>query len=743
MKAENIAFVGNYLPRICGIATFNTDLCESVAKITANSRNIMAIAINNISEGYDYPPRVKFEIGQGNYRDYAMAANYINHSGAQCVCLQHEYGIFGGDDGIFILQLISSLSIPVVVTLHTVMKAPSPNQKKIIEQMGRTCSALVVMSAKAVEFLKTIYKIPEEKIHLIHHGIPEIPFSEEETRKVNFHLEGRPVLMSFGLLSPNKGIEVSLKAISQLVKKYPELSYIILGATHPELKKQDGEGYRIQLERQVESLGIGKNVLFHNRFVDLQTLIAYLAATDIYLTPYWSEAQITSGALAYAMGSGSAIVSTPYWYAEEMLAKNRGFLFPFGDDKKLFEILDTLLSDKELLKKSKMESYEYSRRMIWDNVAREYISLFDQVVFEYEQDVIPKIGSNTVVIPNLNLNHLRRLTDDTGMIEHAKFVIPKRDEGYCLDDNARALIVSARTYHLTRESLASELTSTYMGYVHHCQREDGLFHNRINYQRKTTDEVGSDDCIGRTIWALGHLVRRPPMSGHRSIADECFQKVIPHISKFSLRGKTYALPGLYAYLKYHQGDENVRQILLETAWWIIGQYHANKDERWHWFEDELTYDNAMIPFALLRSYRITGETKFLEVGIESLAFLENVCFSNGYLRPVGNKGWYTKGGEVAQYDQQPLDATAFVLAYREAFRCTGNENYIQQMRLSFGWFLGDNDLGISLYDHQSGGCSDGLKKDDINLNQGAESTLSFLMALLATMEMSPIKDYER
>jgi hypothetical protein len=318
-------------------------------------------------------------------------------------------------------------------------------------------------------------------------------------------------------------------------------------------------------------------------------------------------------------------------------------------------------------------------------------------------------------------------------------VIPKRDEGYCLDDNARALIVTARAYHLTGELLARKLTSTYMGFVQHCQREDGLFHNRLSYERKTTDDVGSDDSIGRAIWALGYLVRRPPLHGHRSTANDCFCRAIPHIPKLSLRGRAYALLGLYAYLKYHDGNENARRILLDTASWIVDQYRANKDEDWHWFEDTLAYDNAIIPFALLQSHRITGEESFLTVGMESLAFLERVCFSSGYLRPVGNQGWYPKGGEAAQYDQQPLEATAFVLAYKEAFRCSGDETHLKQMKRSFGWFLGDNDLGMSLYDYESAGCSDGLHKENISLNQGAESTLSFLLALLSTMETSTIE----
>ncbi len=735
--------IGDYLPRKCGIATFTTDLCESVAEKISDSRNIFAVAMNDIPEGYNYPPQVKFEVRQGHYRDYTAAASYINHSDTQCVCVQHEYGIFGGDDGVFILHLVSRLDIPVVVTLHTVLEDPSPNQRKIIEQMGRTCSALVVMSEKAIDFLRAIYNVPAEKIHFIHHGIPDVPFTDGEARKANFRLQGRPVLMTFGLLSPNKGIEVSLKAIARLVEKWPNLAYIVLGATHPELKKRRGEEYRNQLERQVESLGLSENVLFHNRFLDLETLISYLAAADIYLTPYWNKAQIVSGPLAYAMGSGNVLVSTPYWYAEEMLASERGFLFPFGDDQRLNKILDNLLSDKDLCGKTKKACYEFSRRMIWNHVAGQYMELFNQVISEQERKVRAVPHLLTVAIPDLRLDHLVRLTDDTGIIEHASFVVPKRSEGYCLDDNARALIVAVWDYHLTRDVLAHELASTYMGFVQHCQREDGMFHNRLSYERKFTDEVGSDDSIGRAIWALGCLVRRPPLNGLRTVANDCFDKAIPHIPKLSLRGRVYALLGLYAYLKYHDGDENVRRILLEAASWIVDQYHINRDGVWHWFEETLNYDNAMIPLALLLSYRITREKPFLTVGMESLAFLEKVCFVSGYLRPVGNRGWYPKGGEVAQYDQQPLDGTAFVLAYKEAFRCSGDERYLSQMKRAFGWFLGDNDLGMSLYDFESAGCSDGLMQDHLSLNQGAESTLSFHLALLATMEMSTIEGKQK
>lgn len=735
-NVKNIAFIGNHLPRLCGIATFTTDICEAVSKKAPDPSKVFAVAMNNVEEGYPYPPRVRFEIRQGHHRDYEAAASYINHSDTQVVCLQHEYGIFGGDDGVFILNLLSRLKRPTIVTLHTVLKNPIQNQRMVIEELGRCCAALVVMSRKSVDILTEVYNLPPEKIHLIHHGIPDIPFVDSNVRKERFNLKGRPVLMTFGLLNPDKGVEVALKAIAPLVEKHPDLAYIVLGATHPELIRMKGEEYRYYLERLTEDLGLENNVLFHNRFVDLDTLVEYLEAVDIYITPYLNEVQVVSGSLAYSLGSGSAMVSSPYWYAEEVLADGRGFLFPFGDDIALGKILDRLLVDSDLSNRTKKAAYDFSRKMVWSEVANEYMALFEKVASADNRLV--EIGASERPLlkpPELRLDHMVRLTDDTGILEHAKYVVPDRDHGYCLDDNARALTVASWAYHMTHESSIQDMSTKYLGFVKHAQREDGLFRNRLSYQREFMDDISPDDSIGRAIWALGYVVWRPALKGHRAVANECFDKAFAHIPKLNLRGLAFAAMGLSAYLKHFQNHELARRTLRETCMRIVDHYDNCADGDWNWFEEILVYDNAIVPCALFQGYGEIKEKVFLSTALSSLAFLDKVCFSSGNLRIVGNDGWYPKGGEMAAFDQQPVDATDFVLAYREAYRCTGEDKFLARMKRAFNWFLGRNDIGMPLYDFETAGCADGLTSSNISFNQGAESTVSFLMALLAMMEI--------
>jgi len=731
----NIAFVGNYSPRICGIATFTTDLCEATAKLLSRRSNIFALAVNDTDEGYAYPRRVEFTLQKNQQRDYYEAANFINASNADVVCIQHEYGIYGGWDGVYILSLISSLSVPVVVVLHTVLKNPTPNQKKIIQEMAQRASQLVVMSNLAITLLQEVYAIPAEKVRMLYHGTPDFTSLDSGHYKKRFQVEGNQTLLTFGLLSPNKGIETVIKALPKIVQEFPRLIYVVLGKTHPNVLKEYGEKYRTGLVALVDELGLQEHVIFDNRFVRLEELYAWLMAADIYITPYLNEAQIVSGTLSYAIGAGNAIISTPYWYAQELLAEGRGRLINFGDSEALAAALRDLLSNKATLKLLRDKTYKFGRQMRWEKVAENYLKIFGQTAATAAQRPLTlKTPALLLREPPFDLAHLKRLTDDTGLLQHAKYIVPDRHTGYCLDDNSRALMLCAWAFSLLRGEDAKELISTYFSFTHYMQNPDGRFRNFIDYQRHFLDETGSDDACGRALWALGYIIWRPPRDAYRSLAYECFQKALPHVRGLNLRGKALAMLGLADYLLCYQGDESVTALLRECADYLLALYKEVATDDWRWFEDIICYDNGIMPMALFQTYSILRDEKYLQVARETLEFLDKTLTHNGRLSIVGSRGWYKRGGPRAQYDQQPIDAAAMVLAYQSAYRVTQEKEYLKRMRRAFGWFLGENDMGMSLYDHETKGCADGLLPEGVSLNQGGESTVSFLMALLAMIE---------
>jgi glycosyltransferase involved in cell wall biosynthesis len=733
--ALNIAFIGNYPPRLCGIATFTSDLCEATAKQLGPRSHVFAVAVNDTEQGYDYPERVEFTLQKNQQSDYYEAANFINAGNSDMVCVQHEYGIYGGWDGVYILSLISSLSVPVVVVLHTVLKTPTPNQKKIIQEMAQRASQLVVMSELAVAMLQELYAVPADKIRMLYHGTPDFASLDNRHYKKRFQVEGNQVLLTFGLLSPNKGIETVIQALPGLVREFPKLIYIVLGKTHPNVRKEYGEKYRTGLIALVDKLGLQEHVIFDDRFVSLKELYAWLMATDIYITPYLNEAQIVSGTLSYAIGAGTAIVSTPYWYASELLAEGRGLLFGFADSAALADSLRELLADKAKLKALRARTHRFGRQMRWEIVAAKYLELFRHTAAAAAKKSMT-LKSPTMLLhePLFDLAHLQRLTDGTGLIQHAKYIVPDRHTGYCLDDNSRALMLCAWAYSLLRGEDAKELISTYFSFTHFMQNPDGRFRNLMDYQRHFLDETGSDDACGRAIWALGYIIWRPPRDAYRSLAFECFQKALPHVRGLNLRGKALAMLGLAAYLRCYQGDESVTALLRECADYLLALYQQVASDDWRWFEDIICYDNGIMPMALFQTYALLREEKYLQAASETLEFLEKTIIQNGRLSLVGSSGWHKRGGPRAQYDQQPIDATAMVLAYQSAYWVTRDKEYLKKMRLAFSWFLGENDMGMSLYDHETKGCADGLLPEGVSLNQGGESTVSFLMALLAMIE---------
>jgi len=735
---NRVAFIGNYLPRQCGIATFTTDLCEAVAA-EHNGTACLALPVNDIPEGYAYPARVRFELAERDIASYRCAADFLNINNVDLVCLQHEYGIFGGRAGSHILGLLRELRMPLVTTLHTILRDPDPDQRRVLEEVVALSDRLVVMSERASEFLQEIYRTPAEKIDVIPHGIPDVPFVDPAFYKDQFGVEGQIVLLTFGLLSADKGIEHVIAALPTILHRHPNVVYIILGATHPHVKRRDGETYRLSLQRLAQEKGVGDHVIFYNRFVSLEELIKFIGAADIYITPYLNRAQIVSGTLAYTLGAGKAVISTPYWYAEEMLADDRGVLVPFRDPGALAEQVIYLLDNEAKRHAMRKRAYLFGRDMIWPQVARRYLESFERARVERRRSnhrgfTFKALHQRPGELPILKLDHLRRMTDETGILQHAIFTVPNYYEGYTTDDNARALIVSVLLEELGHQE-AHALASKYLAFVWYAfNAEHGRFRNFMDYQRRWLEERGSDDSHGRALWALGAVLGRSSTPALQSMANRLFEQALPAIlDTTSPRAWAFALLGIQDYLQRFGGDRMAAQVCRELAERLLQMYRRTRSENWRWFEDRLAYCNAVLPHALLGSGHWLLDGAMTEAGLEALHWLVNLqrADSGGnHFVPIGSNGFYRKNGERARFDQQPVEAQATVSACLAAHRITDEPGWHREAERAFEWFLGRNDLHLPLYDPMSGGCRDGLHPDRVNENQGAESTLAFLHALL-------------
>ena len=740
-KLLTVAFIGNHLPRQCGIATFTTDLCDAVTSELGDEKRTLVVAATNVPATYSYPERVRFEIRQNVRADYRQAADFINFSDTSIVCLQHEYGIFGGDDGHYILSLLRNLKKPVVTTLHTILQNPSDGQRELLSEIAGISAGVVVMNRMARQMLEDVYGIFPDKIFFIPHGVPDVPFVDPNFYKSKFAVDGRDVILTFGLMSPSKGLEYVLEALPSVVKKYPEVAYIILGATHPEVRKTYGEDYRLSLQRMVEDGGLTDHVIFHNHFVTLEELCEFLCAADIYVTPYLNAEQIVSGTLAYAAATGKAIISTPYLYAQELLADDRGILVDFRDSKAIAAALDKFLRNRRDIHQYRKRLYEHTRSMVWKEVARAYLSLFARIRQEYlSRPVTTVLRRKTIPItrlPEPDLSHLIRMTDDTGLIQHCLFAVPRRHTGYCVDDNARALIVATMNYAQFQNEESLELIDCYLSFLQYCEQEDGWFHNFVNYDRSFADERGSEDCVGRALWALGYIIQqRATTESTRAVAKLLFDRSIGCTAEFKHpRPKAFALIGCHHYLKRLEGALDIRHTAEKLAQSLVREYEEASSDEWQWFGDSLTYDNGRLPKALYLAYITTGEKKWLDVAEKTQAFLTENLIRGGHLSLAGNRGWLKKGKRRSRFAQQPIDAASMVDLYHAALAATGDSKYKELLRLAFDWFLGKNDLSAQLYDFSTGGCSDGLEATGPNRNQGAEATVSFLMALHTTTEV--------
>lgn len=734
---KRIAFIGNYQPRQCGIATFTTDLCESLADEFKGTACI-ALPVNDTKTGYEYPSRVRFELTEKDIESYRRAADFLNINNVDIVSLQHEYGIYGGKAGSYILTLLRELRMPVVTTLHTILREPNVDQRRVLEEIISLSDRVVVMSERGVEFLQEVYNVPPEKIDLIPHGIPDIPFVDPSFNKDLFGVEGKSVLLSFGLLSANKGIENVIEALPAILEKHPNVVYIVVGATHPHVLQKEGETYRLSLQWLAREKGVAGNVIFYNRFVSLEELVQFISAADIYITPYLDEAQITSGTLAYTVGAGKAVISTPYWYAEEILAESRGVLVPFSNPQALAEQVIDLLNNESKRHAMRKRAYLFGRDMTWSQVARRYMKTFERAraerrYFAQAEFAVKALNKRTGELPPLKLDHLHHLTDDTGIFQHAIFTIPNYREGYTTDDNARALLVSVLLEEVGYKE-ATGLETRFLAFIWHAFNEKTKrFRNFMDYQRNWLEKIGSEDSHGRALWSLGVTLGHSNTPTLHNMAGRIFQQsLLSILETTSPRAWGFALLGIHEYLLLFEGDRRASQVQAELAGRLLALYRNNNIERWHWFEDKLTYCNAVLSQAMLVCGKDMSNSEMMTVGIESLGWLTELQRSDheNHFVPIGSNGFYPRGGERARFDQQPVEAQAMVSACIEAYRVTKDKKWLTEARQTFEWFLGRNDLHLLVYDPTTGGCRDGLHPDRLNENQGAESTLAFLQSLL-------------
>jgi len=750
--------IGNYLPRQCGISTFTTDLCNAISTEYGTAR-LLALPVNDTEQGYDYPAPVRWTLAQNDASSYEDAARFLNFNNIDMVCLQHEYGIFGGPAGSHILHLLRALKMPVVTTLHTVLREPDPDQLRVMEQIAELSDRLIVMSQLSFQFLQEIFKVPGGKIDIVPHGVPDLPFLDPNFFKDRFGVEGKAVLLTFGLLSPNKGIENVIQALPDILAKHSNVVYLVAGATHPHILRREGDRYREYLQALAKEVGVQSNVIFHDRFVSPEEMVQFIGAADIYITPYRHEAQVVSGTLAYALGAGKAIISTPYWHAIELLDDRRGALVPFQNPgaiaQKTIELLDTPATRHAMRKRA----YLFARDMVWKKVAQGYMESFSRVRSDRMEN--PRVQFSARMtdkvldqLPKLKLNHLNRLTDDTGMLQHAIFTIPNRGEGYTTDDNARALIfrvllARARSHPavkgdpVARAVAAPELSFRYLAFLEHAfNSSNGRFRNFLGYDRRWNETEGSEDSHGRALWALGTVLGRSRDEGLRCAAGRLFEFSCLAVMGFtSPRAWAYALLGIQQYLDSYPGDRDAQKIRSSLARRLLEMYESVRKSDWKWFENVLAYGNARLPQALLLVGSACSDSRMIAVGLEALDWLTQTqrCETNGHFVPIGSQGFYRQGGEKARFDQQPLEAAGAVSACLQAYRVTGESRWRSEAWSAFNWFLGDNDLQLPLHDSVTGGCRDGLHPDRANENQGAESTLSFLMALL---EMRSLQESE-
>jgi glycosyltransferase involved in cell wall biosynthesis len=738
--------LGTHIPRRCGIASFTADLAQNLVDAEAGLR-VDAIAMTN-GHSYDYPERVRFQIADQQPDQYRAAAEFINQGSYDVLSVQHEYGIFGGEAGEYLLHLVREAKMPIVTTLHTVLREPSAAQKNVLGELLQLSERIVVMSTRAIELLQEVHDVAPEKIDFIPHGIPTIPEHSDGALRARLGVSG-PMILTFGLLSPDKGIEFVIQAMPAILAEIPDATYVVVGATHPNVKAGSGERYREQLVALAAELGVADHVVFVNEYVPIEELVEYLAAMDIYITPYLNPNQITSGTLAYAVGAGRAVVSTPYTYAEELLSEGRGMLVPYRDASAIAAAVTRIQVNEDERRTMERRAAEFGDSMRWPKVGRRYLECFNQALEDSSlrmKTIVRRAVAKPGVEPSWalpNFHHLCEMTDDTGLMQHAIYTVPRRSEGYCVDDNARALWLTARLE--AQAGLSPEIFSmqgTYLSFVIDAfNPENRRFRNFMSYSRTWLERSGSEDSQGRSLWGLGTLIRYTRNVDRRNAAQSIFVQAAPGmIDTTSPRTWAYAVLALDEYLEAFPNNHAMRQLFVTMAMRLMHVAEQNSSADWPWFEQSLSYANARLPQALLIAGQSLANPSMIGTGLRALNWLMRLQTGpGGVFMPIGSEGFYARDGIRADFDQQPLEAWASVSACLSAQSVTDELVWNAEANRAYEWFIGKNVLGIPLYDSSSGGCNDGLHSGRINGNQGAESTLSYLCALIELQQWKRVE----
>jgi glycosyltransferase involved in cell wall biosynthesis len=742
---RRIAVIGNSLPRRCGIATFTTDLQQAISTSRPNLETCI-VAMTDHGQAYDYPSSVAFQIKDDNIEEYLRAADFLNAGRFDTVCLQHEFGIFGSEAGAHILVLLSRLTMPVVTTFHTVLAKPTANQRAVMERIVEASSKLVVMANKGRDLLRSVYQVPDDKIEVIAHGIPDVAFVGPDAAKAKLGFGGKSVILTFGLLSPNKGIEVMIDAMPSILKRRPDAAYVVLGATHPNLVRDQGEAYRESLMARVRTLGVEDHVVFLDQFVDRATLLEFISMCDVYVTPYLNEAQMTSGTLAYSFGLGKPVVSTPYWHARELLADGRGVLVPFGDAAAIGGEIAELLTDDARRQAMCKRAYAVSRTMTWERSAERYMSVFENARQGHWLKVIARSDTGSpeprsAAAPEMQIGHFLSMCDDTGLFQHAVHSVPDRSHGYCVDDNARALLLACALNNPGEQRLSEVLTARFAAFVQHAWNPDTRrFRNFMGFNRAWLEDTGSEDSHGRTLWALGECARGDASPSRRRWAAALFSQALSSAETFSSpRAWAFTLLGLAAYCVVAPDDLHAQEVRHCLADRLMSNLASVETSDWVWFEEGLAYDNARLPQALMMTGMATQTPGYVDAGLRSLRWLmTQQTASAGHFRPVGTASFGEQRQHPRAFDQQPVEATATIAACLTAWRADGDAEWKAMATRVFAWFLGSNDLAVALVDPHTGSCRDGLHPDRANENRGGESVVSYLLGLAEIRQLARV-----
>jgi glycosyltransferase involved in cell wall biosynthesis len=739
-KSKTILLMSSYPPRECGLATFSNDIVNSIKLVFGNSLPIEVCALQKQENQFEYGSDVHHTLTVSSVEEYRLLAEKINNrDDIGMICIEHEFGLYDGDYGNYLLSFLLAINKPIATVFHTVLPEPNDKLKKIVQAIIDLSNKVVILTRKSQEILIWDYGCQESKLRIIPHGTHMVLWDQKDKLKKEYQYSDKIVLSTFGLISDNKNIETVLYALPDIIAKHPEVIYLVIGKTHPEVLKKEGEKYRTMLIETTKKLHIENNVFFVNEFLELDQLLNYLILSDIYLFASKDPNQAVSGTFAYAMSCGCAIISTPIPHAIESLKADTGILLNGFDKPEEFKsaILE-LVENKEKRLGMGRNGYALTHETTWENIALKYGFLFAEVTESKE-----KLSFN---FPPIKLDHIKELTTDFGILQFSKFSQPDLFSGYTLDDNARALIDMVMYYDVSKDSAALDLATIYLNFIAEIQREDGRFDNYKDFERQLTKQnelVNLEDCNGRALWSLGFTLshqKKLPLNLIEQ-AQKAWDKAVVHIDAVtSPRAIAYTLKGLYYYYQVNQ-EEKIKNNIVQLADKLLNHYHINSDDDWCWYEDYMTYANNVLPEAMLFSFLATKVSKYKKIALITFDFLLSHYFMKGEFSVISNRGWFVKGEKKNTYGEQPIEVATTIITLHLFYEVTGNVKYRNQLNLAFSWFLGNNHLSQIIYNPVNGASYDGLEEKNVNINQGAESTLCFFKAQLIMNKYKNQDDY--